>query len=131
MWARIATALLGVWLMIAPALLGFGKKISDNDHIVGPLIATFSIIAIFECTRNVKMLNLPLVLWLFLAPWILDYDNDTALFDDYAVALAVLLLSFVKQKRENRFGGGWPAIWKDNTLHAREAAREDRLRPKF
>jgi hypothetical protein len=128
MWARIASALLGVWLMIAPALLGFSKKISDNDRIVGPLIATFSIIAIWECTRNVRMFNLPLVLWLFVAPWILAYNNNTALFNDYGVALAVLLLSFVKQKRENRFGGGWPAIWKDNTLHAREAAKKDQLR---
>lgn len=129
MWARIASVLLGVWLMVAPAVFGFGKNISDNDHIIGPLIATFSIIAIWECTRNVRMFNLPLVLWLFLAPWILDYDNNTALFNDYAVALAVLLLSFVPQKRENRFGGGWPAIWKDNTLHAREATKAEFKRP--
>lgn len=128
MWARIATTLLGIWLMAAPEVLGFGKSSSDNAHIVGPLIATFSIISLSECTRNVQLFNLPFAVWLLLAPWILQYDNNTALLNDYAVGILVILLSFVKMKRQNRFGGGWPAIWRSNSVHSRKAGNPQRIR---
>ena len=128
MWAQVIVILSGVWLMVAPAVFDFDKSIADNAHIVGPLIATFAIVALSECTRNVRFFNLPLAAWLLLAPWILQYNNSTALINDYAVALLVTGLSFVKPRRKNRFGGGWPAIWKSDTLHAREAGNPDRIR---
>jgi len=127
MSTQVVTMLLGLWLMFAPDLLDFSKKISNNAHIVGPLIATFAIIAIWECTRNVRLFNLPLAAWLFIAPWILQYDNNVALLSDYAVAILVVLLLFVKPKRQHRFGGGWPAIWKSKTPHSREAGNAARL----
>lgn len=130
MWAQITMAILGVWLMAAPDIWNFEKRISDNGHIVGPLIATFSIIAIFECTRNVRLMNIPLGLWLLIAPWILQYNNTTAVLNDYGVAVAIILLSLVKPKRENRFGGGWPAAWKSNTVHSRVAGNPDRIHVK-
>jgi hypothetical protein len=118
--------ILGIWLMFAPGVLDFSKKISDNAHITGPLIATFSMVAIWECTRNVRLFNLPIAVWLFAAPLVLQYDNDTALMNDYAVAVLIILLCVVKIKRKHRFGGGWPAIWRSDTLHSREAAALDR-----
>ena len=108
-------ALLGIWMMIAPDLLGFSKKISDNAHIVGPLIATFSIIAIWECTRNVRLFNLPLAVWLLAAPLILRYENDTALMNDNGVAILIIFLLLVKPARRHTFAGGWPAV-----LHKRK-----------
>lgn len=128
MWARVIIIISGVWLMVAPAIFRFNKTISDNAHIVGPLIATFAIVALSECTRNVRYFNLPLAAWLLFAPWVLHYDNTTALINDYAVAFLVGGLTFVPPKRQHRFGGGWPAIWQDNTLHAREAGNPDRVR---
>lgn len=111
MWALVVTSILGLWLMIAPDLLNYSKMIANNNHIVGPLIITFSIISMSECTRNVRMLNLPLGAWLLLGPWILGYENDTAFAIDYSAGVIILLLTFVKQKRKYKFGGGWPAIW--------------------
>lgn len=105
-------ATLGIWLMVSPAVFGFSKKIADNAHIIGPLIATFSIIAVWECTRNVRLFNLPLAVWLLAAPWVLNYQNTTATINDCAVAALILLLSRVKIKRKSRFAGGWPAVWK-------------------
>lgn len=123
MWSQIMMTLLGIWLMIAPAAFGLVKKIADNDRIIGPLIASFSIIAIWECTRNVRFVNIPLAIWLLLAPWIFDYRNVTGTLNDCAVAILIIALCFVKPARKHRFGGGWPAIWKKNTLHEREAAK--------
>lgn len=104
--------MLGVWFMAAPGIWGFRKAISDNHHIVGPLIVSFSIVSIWECTRNVRWLNVPLCLWLFVAPWILQYNNTVAIANNYTVAVLVLVLCFVKPKRERTFGGGWPALWR-------------------
>lgn len=128
MWAQIVMAVLGVWLMAAPGIFGFDKTISDNAHIVGPLIATFSIIAIWECTRNARLLNLPLAIWLLAAPLILGYDNDAALMNDYAVAISIIFLLLVKPSREHKFGGGWPAVWKSDTPHSRAAGNIPRRR---
>ena len=122
--------LLGVWLMAAPAVLHFKKTISDNAYIVGPLIVTFSIISLSESTRNVRFFNLPLAVWLLAAPWILQYDNHTALLNDYAVAIFTVALSFVKPKRKNHFAGGWPGIWKSNSVHSRKAGNPRRIRLK-
>jgi hypothetical protein len=112
MWARVVTLLLGIWLMIAPALFDYGKQIANNGHIVGPLMITFSIIALSECTRNVRLFILPLGAWLLFAPWILDYENTTAFASDYSVGVAALLLSLVKAKTKNTFDGGWPVLWR-------------------
>ena len=112
MWARYATVLLGIWLMAAPGILGFEKLIADNDRIVGPLIVTFSMISLSECTLSVRMANLLPAAWLLFAPWILDYDNSTAFASDYISGLLILGLTLVKQKREHTFGGGWSSLFK-------------------
>lgn len=112
---------MGVWLMIAPGVFNYSKTLADNAHIVGPLIATCSIVATSECTRNVRLFNLPLVIWLFAAPVVLGYESDTALMNDYAVAIVIIFLFLVKPKRKYRFGGGWPAVLRSDALHAREA----------
>lgn len=104
-------ALLGIWMMVAPDLLGFSKRVSDNAHIVGPLIATCAIVAMWECTRNVRLFNFPIAVWMLVAPLVLRYDSDLALMNDYAVAIAIIFLMFVKPRRQYRFGGGWPALW--------------------
>ena len=126
MWAQVVMMLLGIWLMVAPGVLDFSKKIADNAHVVGPLIAAFSMVAIWECTRNARLFNLPLALWLFATPVVLQYDNDTALMNDYGVAVLIILLCLVRPKRKHRFGGGWPAIWKPDAIHSRKAAEMDR-----
>ena len=122
MWSQAVMALLGIWMMITPDLLGYSKKIADNAHIVGPLIATFSIIAIWECTRNARLLNLSMAIWLLAAPVVLKYENDTALMNDYGVAILIIFLLLVKPKHKYRFGGGWPSLWHSNSAHSREAA---------
>ena len=129
MWAQIITAILGIWLMASPAILGFSddKTIADNAHIIGPLIASFSVIAWWEITRSVKYFNLLPALWLLLAPWILGYSQTTAIINDMVIGAAVLGLSLVKGKVEGTYGGGWTAIWKKDTLHATEARRQPRV----
>ena len=107
--------------MASPGIFGFSKIIADNDHIVGPLITTFAIVALWESTRVARTYNIPLGGWLLLAPWILGYDDTTAIVNDMAVGASVITFSLVRGKVQQRFGGGWSAIIKSNALHQQEA----------
>lgn len=128
MWAQIINAILGLWLMAAPAVLGYSNQTTtaDNAHIVGPVIVSFAVISWWEATRVVRLYNVPLGLWLLLAPWILNHESTAAIINDSIVGLLVLGLSFVQGKIESTYGGGWAATWRKDTLHAREARKKPR-----
>lgn len=115
--------ILGIWMMVAPAVFDYDKNIANNAHIVGPLIASFSMIAIWECTRNVRLLNLPVALWMLAAPIFIRYDNDSALMHDYGIAIVIIFLLLIKPSRSHRFAGGWLSVWRRDVLHTREGGK--------
>jgi hypothetical protein len=121
MLVKFISALAGIWLMAAPSVLGFDKTIANNDHIIGPVIASFAIISLSPCTSMVRKFNLPLGVWLLLAPWILSYENSYAIVNDSFTGILVILFSLAKIKIKKRFGGGWKAIWSPGSLHEIEA----------
>lgn len=113
MWAQIINTALGIWLMAAPAVLGYGGAARINDRIVGPIAVTFACIAIWPATRPVRWVNLPLGLWLIVAPWLFSYGR-VALLNSLAVGLLMTLLCIPRGKRAH-FGGGWSMLWRDTT----------------
>src|SRR5688572_10407100 len=111
MGAHAASMLLGVWLMAASQLLGYSGPARMNDHIVGPLIATFGCIAIWEVTRELRWLNLILGLWLLLAPWALGYAWGPLL-NSTVVGALLSVLALVPGGSRAHYGGGWSALWR-------------------
>lgn len=126
MWAQVINAIIGIWLMAAPAVFGYGDSAQINDRIIGPVVATFAVVSWWEATRPVRLWNLPLSFWLLVAPWLLGYDATVAIVNDMVAGVLITALALVKGNVENRFGGGWSALWRSGTLHEREApqARE-------
>jgi hypothetical protein len=119
MWPRIAAALLGGWLMAAPAVLGNDRLAADNAHVVGPLIVSVSVVALSAVTRPVRWGLLPLGIWLVAAPWLLGLGWPAAL-HDAAVGLAIAALGAIRGGRvEEAFGGGWSALWRDDSERRR------------
>ncbi|MUP47086.1 hypothetical protein E0K83_15205 [Gramella sp. BOM4] len=112
MWARIINVLLGLWLMIAPGIFQYSSAAADNGHIAGPIIITFSVVAIWEATRVVRKWNYPIGIWLLVAPWILGYDSTIAIISDIGVGVLVLIFASVRGKVEKSYGGGWSSLWK-------------------
>lgn len=113
MWAQIVNACVGIWLMAAPAVLGTQQSVSgDNDRIVGPVAATFAIVAVWEVTRGLRWVNLPLGLWLVLAPWILGIEVAAAAWNDVVCGIVLAACSLVKGKAPHPFGGGWSVLWR-------------------
>lgn len=118
--------ILGIWLIIAPEIFGWSKIVADNNHIIGPVIVTFSFTAMWEATRGIRKWNIPLGAWLLLSPWILGYDSLGPIVNDMSVGALIIITSRLKGKVVNSFGGGWEGIWKSDSPHMQEAQKQRR-----
>lgn len=112
---------LGLWLMVAPGVMGYEAAAADNGHIVGPLIVTFSTIALWEATRVLRKWNYPLAVWLLLAPWVLGYGQTVAIVSDMVVGALVLLAASSGGSVSKRYGGGWSFLWKGEAAQTNES----------
>jgi hypothetical protein len=111
MWTHLLTALAGIWLMASPAVLDYADPARANDRIIGPIVASMAIIAIWEISRPLRWVNVVLGAWLLIAPWLLGYPPD-ARWNSLAAGALVLVFSLVKGNRTHQVGGGWSALWK-------------------
>lgn len=110
MWARLATAALGLWLMAAPAVLGYSGTAATSDRIVGPLVASVAVVAVWEVARGLRWLGLIAAGWLLLAPWVLGYAAMAAV-HSLLVGVTLGVLTVRDGRRGQRFGGGWRAVF--------------------
>lgn len=110
MGPQIVSMCIGLWLMAAPAVLGYGRPLATSDHIAGPLIATFACIAIWECTRSLRWVNLALGAWVVLAPWALS-GPPWGLLNGVVSGTATAFLASRGGEIRHRFGGGWEVLW--------------------
>jgi len=107
---QIANALLGLWLMAAPAVLGYGGPARTNDRIVGPLAVSFAVVAFWGITRSVGRVCLLLGLWLLIAPWLLEYGTVETL-DSIGVGGLMILFSALPGNVDRKeYGGGWRSL---------------------
>ena len=104
--------MLGIWLMAAPQLLSYHGTAADNDHIIGPVVTSFAIIALSGCTRSVGKYNIPLGVWLSFAPWVLDYDKDISIVNDIVTGVLIIIFALFKRTTNDQYGGGWTYIFK-------------------
>ncbi|NKE70763.1 SDR family oxidoreductase [Nitrospiraceae bacterium HYJII51-Mn-bac16s-1-B09] len=111
MSARIFNMLLGVWLTAAPALLGYTGAARTNDSIVGPIVASVALMAMWEVLRPLRWINFAFGLWLIAAPSIFDYEGSP-LFNSLIVGALLSSFALVRGRRTKRFGGGWSSLWR-------------------
>lgn len=109
MWPRFVNAAIGVWLMTAPAVIGYAGIAADVDRIAGPTVAAAALIAVTEATRSVRWLNLPIGVGLVIAPFFLDYGS-APLLNSVACGLAIAALSLVRGALSEQIGGGWVGL---------------------
>jgi hypothetical protein len=100
----IVSAALGIWLLAAPAALGVTGRAADSSYLAGALIVTWAVIAFGEIARPIRLLNVPIGLWVAIAPWVLAGATPTSRWLDLAVGLAIAALSVRRGRIEERFG---------------------------
>ncbi|HEX7127567.1 MAG TPA: SPW repeat protein [Thermodesulfobacteriota bacterium] len=105
MLPRAVSALIGVWLMAAPAVLGHGGAAATNDRIAGPLVAAFAIVAMAEVTRPLRWAEALIGAWLLVAPWITGAPAPAAA-SNVAAGVLLLVLATMGGAVQGRYGGG-------------------------
>ena len=126
MWAQVINVIIGIWIMASPDILNFPDPTAvDNNHIVGPLIVTFAFTAIWEATRTVGKWNIPLGVWLIIAPWVLSFEDTTAIVSEMVAGALVTALAMVRGKVTQRFGGGWSSLFSKHPDHEKALKSQD------
>ena len=103
-WTLLASAALGIWLMAAPAVLGVSGAAADSNYLAGALVVTWAVIAFGEVVRPVRLVNIPIGLWIAISPWVLSGATHASRWTDALVGLLVIALSIRRGHVEERFG---------------------------
>lgn len=125
MWARLINVALGIWLMAAPAVLGYSGAAANNDRIAGPIIAAFAFVAIWEILRDLRRINMIAGPWLVLAPLVMSYPTAAAV-NSVCVGILVTCFAFIRGSVPSRFGGGWIALLRKDPYTTQEVSRSDK-----
>lgn len=122
MWTGIVNFLIGLWLMAAPSLLGYGGTAAANDRIFGPIAASFAFISIWPVTRGLRWCDFPLGIWLAASPWILGYPRPEA-WSTTLAGMAMALVALAPSRAEGEFGGGWSSLWRPGEMPGQAGMR--------
>ncbi|MGK2962108.1 MAG: SPW repeat domain-containing protein [Gemmatimonadaceae bacterium] len=103
-WSLLLSAVLGVWLMLTPYVLGSAGSAAHSDHLFGALIVTVAVIALADVGRSARFINLAFGAWVIAAPWILSGASATSRWSNLAAGTLVILLSLPKGHIGERYG---------------------------
>ena len=94
-WQDSANALLGVWLIISPLVLGFQNELTamSNAVLVGVLLLAAALGAIFVPRAWEEWTESALGLWLAVSPWVLGFNTQPAMANAVVTGLVVLTLA--------------------------------------
>ncbi|HEX6333784.1 MAG TPA: hypothetical protein VFZ78_06130 [Flavisolibacter sp.] len=124
MWKPVATAILGLWLIISPSVFDMQQQSANNNYITGPLVLTFSVISLWEINKEVIRANIVIGIWLLITLFVLSFSNNLAYFSNGTCAVFIILLSSIKRKSKQKFGGGWQSLFQEAPLHLQEAEKK-------
>lgn len=126
MAAAVINCLIGLWLMVAPSVLQMNGTTSNNNHIVGPLVITFSVISFWQINWKAIRAAILLGIWLLAALFILHFSDTMAFLSNGLCGVLLILFSSLKRRTTGKFGGGWRSLFEHNPLHLREAEKMEK-----
>jgi uncharacterized membrane protein len=104
-WTLAVAAALGIWLMAAPAVLAVSGSAADSNYLAGALVLAWSVIAFGEVARPARLVNIPIGLWIVLAPWLLSGATEMSRWIDLFVGVLVAALAVPRGAIKEQFGG--------------------------
>lgn len=110
MIGRVACMLLGAWLMMAPAVLGFDGSCRIDDRVIGPLVIAVSIVASHQSTRRLRWLVALCGLWLAASAGILNPQAIVSRINSLDVGLLLIGGAGIPLSRNEPRGGGWQGL---------------------
>lgn len=109
--ARAAQVAIGVWLMVAPAVLDYGGTPADLDRLLGPIIGGLAFVSAWAVIAMVRWWTVPFGVAVLAAPLVAEYPTDATVNSAVCGALVVVLAA-VGGAPDEAFGGGWSALWR-------------------
>jgi hypothetical protein len=103
-WTLLVSAILGIWLMAAPAMLDISDGLADSHYLAGALVVTWAVIAFGQVVRPVRLLNIPMGLWIAAAPWLLSGASDLSRWTELAVGGLLIAFSIPRGRIDEQFG---------------------------
>jgi len=96
-WPSWVNVVIGIWLIIAPFLIGFAHGVAmQNSVIVGiiVLIAALYTISVKSASFGASWLNLIVGVWLMISPWVLRFSTTARPAVTSSVVCGILVLIF-------------------------------------
>lgn len=119
----ILNIVIGLWVMVSPSVLPASASMADSNHITGPLIMTFSVVALWEVNHSIVKANIAAGAWLLVSFIVFADVPWEAIVSNAVAGIAVILLSLVKRKRKTNYGGGWRSLFQSHPLHLEQAEK--------
>jgi len=99
------SVLLGIWLMVAPAVLGGTAMAANSDRLVGALIVTVAAISTAEVVRAFRFFNVLFAVWLVVAPWALTGSTSALAWSDVVSGVLLFALTLPRGALRERYAG--------------------------
>ena len=124
MWFQATAILLGLWLMVSPAILPATSAGASIDRIIGPFVVWVGVLALRSVTRSFRALHIISAVFLLIAPWLVT--NTVPLrWSSVLVGWALVVLAIARGRVSQRVGDGWwAALMPVRSYEAAEAARQ-------
>ncbi len=108
-WTLMLSTALGIALMCTRLLFGTAGLAAHNDHVVGALVVTFSIMAWGDVARPLRFINIVFGAWLAVAPSLLDGYTGAGAAASVLAGLALIGLAFPMGRIATRMGA-WDRV---------------------
>ena len=109
-WNLLLSAVLGAWLMLAPAVFQTQGRAAHSDHILGALVVTVAIVAFAEVTRAARFINIILALGIIVLPWLFGGATLPSGINDLIIGVLIIALSIPPGKIKNTYNNWNPLI---------------------
>ncbi|HEY0846955.1 MAG TPA: NAD-dependent epimerase/dehydratase family protein [Noviherbaspirillum sp.] len=120
-WTLLASTVIGIVLMFTRVFFDTAGTAANNDHIVGSLVVTFSIMAWGEVARPLRFVNIGFGLWLVASPWFIDGYSGIAAAASVFFGIALVWMAIPLGRVAAHFGN-WDRIARLRVpLHMRHA----------
>lgn len=103
-WTLGLSAAIGLWLMLAPVLLGTAEPLAHSEQVAGALVIVVAVIATAEVIRTVRLVNILLGLWVLVAPWGMAGASSMSRWNAVVCGLLLMALSLPRGAVRERYG---------------------------
>jgi nucleoside-diphosphate-sugar epimerase/uncharacterized membrane protein len=113
-WNLAASIAIGAALMFSRVLFDAAGEAANNDHLIGALVLTVTVIALAEMARPLRYVNVAFGAWLLAAPWVLDGDSTFGSFASLTAGALLIVLALPRGAIHNHYGA-WDRVIRGRT----------------